>query len=204
MSEFYNKLSKVQEELKVLKSEYNQFGKYKYRNVENIYNQAKPLCVKYGLTLTVSDSLVYESGRFYIKATATVTDGNTAVSSDGFAREDEDKKGMDKAQLTGACSSYARKYALSGLFLLDDNQDIDSMDNDNTKSEKKGKPEKYKKEEKTDIGKMLYAFSELGIHEEDLLILLDRDNLDNLSDKEIKQLKDYYKQVKTTGEVAHA
>lgn len=123
----YETLSHIQVELKAPKNLYNSFGKYKYRNAESILEAAKPLCAKHGCTLTVSDEVILIGDRYYIKATATVQDkdGN-AASATALAREDETKKGMDGAQITGTASSYARKYALNGLFCIDDTKDPDS------------------------------------------------------------------------------
>lgn len=122
----YETLSHIQVELKAPKNLYNSFGKYKYRNAESILEAAKPLCAKHGCTLTVSDEVILIGDRYYIKATATVQDkdGN-AASTTALAREDETKKGMDGAQITGTASSYARKYALNGLFCIDDTKDPD-------------------------------------------------------------------------------
>lgn len=123
----YETLSHIQVELKAPKNLYNSFGKYKYRNAESILEAAKPLCAKHGCTMTVSDEVILIGSRYYIKATATVQDkdGN-AASTTALAREDETKKGMDGAQITGTASSYARKYALNGLFCIDDTKDPDS------------------------------------------------------------------------------
>ena len=123
----YETRSHIQVELKAPKNLYNSFGRYKYRNAESILEAAKPLCAKYGCTLTVSDEVILIGSRYYIKATATVQDkdGN-AASATALAREDETKKGMDGAQITGTSSSYARKYALNGLFCIDDTKDPDS------------------------------------------------------------------------------
>lgn len=123
----YETLSKIQAELKAPKNLYNKFGGYYYRNAESILEATKPLCAKYGCTLTVSDEIQLIGDRYYVKATATIQDkdGSTASVS-SFAREDETKKGMDGAQITGAASSYARKYALNGLFCIDDTKDPDT------------------------------------------------------------------------------
>lgn len=123
----YETLSHIQVELKAPKNLYNSFGKYKYRNAESILEAAKPLCAKHGCTMTVSDEVILIGSRYYIKATATVQDkdGN-AASTTALAREDETKKGMDGAQITGTASSYARKYALNGLFCIDDTKEPDS------------------------------------------------------------------------------
>lgn len=132
----YETLSHVQVELKAPKNLYNSFGRYKYRNAESILEAAKPLCAKYGCTLTVSDEVILIGSRYYIKATATVQDkdGN-AASATALAREDETKKGMDGAQITGTSSSYARKYALNGLFCIDDTKDPDSDEYHNQTTE---------------------------------------------------------------------
>nr|DAZ16662.1 MAG TPA: ERF superfamily protein [Caudoviricetes sp.] len=132
----YETLSHIQVELKAPKNLYNSFGGYKYRNAESILEAAKPLCAKHGCTLTVSDEVIFIGSRYYIKATATVQDkdGN-AASATALAREDETKKGMDGAQITGTASSYARKYALNGLFCIDDTKDPDSNEYHNQTTE---------------------------------------------------------------------
>lgn len=132
----YETLSNIQVELKAPKNLYNSFGRYKYRNAESILEAAKPLCAKHGCTLTVSDEVILIGSRYYIKATATVQDkdGN-AASTTALAREDETKKGMDGAQITGTASSYARKYALNGLFCIDDTKDPDTNEYHNQTTE---------------------------------------------------------------------
>jgi len=152
----YEKLSKVQEELKAPKGQYNSFGKYKYRSCEDILEAVKPILIKNKLSMQISDELVvigestpttynevyYDkdlkrenertvvSGnqRYYIKATVTLLDieDNSTMSNTAYAREEEYKKGMDGSQITGTASSYARKYALNGLFLIDDTKDADT------------------------------------------------------------------------------
>ncbi len=123
-------LYKIQTELKAPKSQYNNFGKYKYRSLEDITEAVKPLLDKYKCSLMISDEIVLIGDRYYVKATATlVFEGGENYTTSAFARESLDKKGMDLSQLTGATSSYARKYALNGLFALDDTKDADSMDN---------------------------------------------------------------------------
>lgn len=122
-----DRLLAVQTDLKSPKGQYNSFGKYKYRSCEDILEALKPLLAKYGLTLTISDDVVLIGERYYIKATAEVRDrdGET-ISNCAYARESLDKKGMDESQITGTASSYARKYALNGLFLIDDTKDADT------------------------------------------------------------------------------
>jgi hypothetical protein len=122
-----SKLLAVQSELKAPKGQFNSFGKYNYRSCEDILEAVKPLLSNHGLTMTISDDIVDVGGRVYVKATVTVFDhdGN-AHSVNAYAREEESKKGMDASQVTGATSSYARKYALNGMFLIDDTKDSDS------------------------------------------------------------------------------
>ena len=124
----YAKLAKVQSELKAPKGQYNSFGKYHYRSCEDIVESVKPLLKKEGLLLNLSDEIVNISDRFYVKATATVidTEDEKSISVSAFAREEKEKKGMDGSQVTGASSSYARKYALNGLFAIDDTKDSDA------------------------------------------------------------------------------
>jgi len=126
---FHDKLNRVQVELNCPKNLYNKFGNYKYRNAESILEGVKPLLDEYNLILVINDEPVVIGDRFYIKATAEIGDLNSKVNSVAYAREPESKKGMDPSQITGATSSYARKYALNGLLCIDDNQDADSMDN---------------------------------------------------------------------------
>lgn len=123
------KLIEIQAELKAPKSQYNKFGGYNYRNCEDILEAVKPLCAKHEIVPLLSDEVVMIGDRFYIKATAKVTDGKDEISTTAFARESKDKKGMDESQITGSASSYARKYALNGLFCIDDTKDADFMDN---------------------------------------------------------------------------
>lgn len=123
----YEKLLAVQAELKAPKSQYNNFGKYKYRNCEDILESLKPILAKNKATITISDGVISVGNRFYIKATAKMTDTETgeSVETEAYAREEENKKGMDGSQITGSSSSYARKYALNGLFAIDDTRDSD-------------------------------------------------------------------------------
>lgn len=136
--EFYAKVNGIQLNLNAPKSNYNSFAKYNYRSCEDILQALKTvLC---GLTVIINDEIVQVGDRFYVKATATITDGVNSVSASSYARESLSKKGCDDAQLTGATSSYARKYALNGLFLIDDTKDADSMDNSNQGTPKQQAP----------------------------------------------------------------
>lgn len=121
-------LQRIQANLNVPKNQFNEFGKFSYRNCEDILQALKPLLDELNCTLTLHDEIIHKKGRFYIRACATFKDSvGNAVQVAAYAREPDDKRGMDEMQLTGAASSYARKYALSGLFLLDDNKDADSV-----------------------------------------------------------------------------
>lgn len=124
----YAKLIKVQNELKAPKSQFNSFGKYKYRSCEDILEAVKPLLMANNLTLLLNDEVELVGDRFYIKAKAVLidTENGDTVEASAYARESLDKKGMDSSQVTGATSSYARKYALNGLFLIDDTKDFDT------------------------------------------------------------------------------
>lgn len=123
------KLLKIQIELKAPKCQYNSFGKYKYRSCEDILEAVKPLLQENKCTLTIKDDMEQIGDRYYIKATAILADtesDNTIITNTAYAREEESKKGMDGSQITGTASSYARKYALNGLFLIDDTKDADT------------------------------------------------------------------------------
>lgn len=120
-------LISIQSELKAPKTQFNKFGGYKYRKAEDILEAVKPLLAKQKCTLIITDDIVLVGNRIYVKATATIKNGNgECETSTGWAREEETKKGMDGSQITGASSSYARKYALNGLFAIDDNADSDA------------------------------------------------------------------------------
>ena len=122
------KLVQIQKTLKAPKGQLNRFGNFRYRSCEDILEAVKPLLD--GAQLIISDSIeVVEGGRVYVKATVTISDGAESVSVSAFAREAAIKKGMDDAQITGSASSYARKYALNGLFLIDDTKDVDTQNN---------------------------------------------------------------------------
>lgn len=149
----YQKLRKVQTELKAPKGQYNSFGKYAYRSCEDILEALKPLLDREQLVLILSDSMEVVGDRVYVKATATLTnaeDESQVITTSAFAREEESKKGMDGSQVTGASSSYARKYCLNGLFNIDDNKDSDATntgDNSSTTVELATKEQVAKLEE---------------------------------------------------------
>lgn len=138
MKNILNKLFKIQQELKVPKNQRNTFGNYNFRNCEDIMEASKPICSKHNCLLICSDELIQVGDRYYVKAIATIydLDSEENISTSACAREEETKKGMDASQITGASSSYARKYALNGLLQLDDNKDADT--NEYKKQQDKG------------------------------------------------------------------
>lgn len=119
----------IQHKLKAPKGQYNSFGKYNYRSCEDILEGVKPLLKEHNLALLIDDEIVQIGERYYVKATAKITDGREIVSATAYAREPDTKKGIDESQITGATSSYARKYALNALLCIDDTKDADTMDN---------------------------------------------------------------------------
>lgn len=121
-----DKLISIQTELKAPKGQYNNFGKYSYRSAEDILEAVKPLNAKQNLLLTLTDEPILVGDWHYIKATATLTDGDDTLKVTAYARESLNKKGMDDSQITGTASSYARKYALNGMYLIDDTKDADT------------------------------------------------------------------------------
>ena len=138
------KLLNIQNKLKAPKNQKNNFGGYNYRSCEDIFEAVKPLLKEEGLTLRTTDELVLIGDRYYIKATAILSDGKNEIQNIAYAREEESKKGMDGSQITGASSSYARKYALNGLFLIDDVKDSDTT-NDGTDKQQTVKKVETKK-----------------------------------------------------------
>ena len=158
----YEKLSHIQNEMKVPKNLYNKFGNYYYRNAESILESAKPICAKYKTTLFVEDSIEYLEGRFYVRAVATLMDWESAemIQNVAFARECDKKIGMDDSQLTGSCSSYARKYALNGLFCLDDVKDADTDEQETERNERAKKSEsKQRMASEKQIGLIVNLYS---------------------------------------------
>lgn len=178
MKEINIKLMNIQQELKAPKGQYNDFGKYAYRSCEDILEAVKPLLKKEKVVLTISDELQYIGNRYYIKATATLidTESEATISNSAYAREEETKKGMDGSQITGASSSYARKYALNGLFGIDDNKDSDTtnIQNKEEKEDKKVSPKQMELIQKYYQG-------------ENLTKLLEVNNLEKLEDMSINK-----------------
>ena len=144
MSELIDKLMRIQSKLKAPKGQLNSFGGYKYRSCEDILEAVKPLLAEEDCTLTLSDEVKLIGDRYYIEATATLRSGNEEIQVSAYAREEESKKGQDSAQITGATSSYARKYALNGLFCIDDTKDPDTDEYTKQKAEKTSKELSYR------------------------------------------------------------
>lgn len=155
--EFYARLAEIQRTLNAPKNQYNSFGKYKYRSCEDILEGVKPLLG--GLFLSISDEIVPVGDRYYVRATASITDGETTHTATAMAREEESKKGMDAAQVTGATSSYARKYCLNGLFGIDDSKDADT--NEHRQQQTSAPAQSKPKPKPADI---LAAFSEAALN----------------------------------------
>lgn len=156
----HEKLLNVQHKLKAPKGQYNKFGNFNYRSAEDILEAVKPLNFENGLTLTISDEIKEVAGRTYVVAVATVTDGTDSISVQALAREPENRKGMDESQITGATSSYARKYALNGLYAIDDNKD---SDNENNNKNEQNKEDDGSKELILLVSKYLEKLESMGV-----------------------------------------
>ena len=140
----HDRLVEIQSSLKAPKGQYNSFGKYKYRSAEDILEAVKPILRAQNCKLTIMDEIVQVGERIYVKAIATISDGTQSLSVCAFAREEDEKKGMDASQVTGAASSYARKYAMNGLFAIDDTKDADALNTTKEYTERKKEPEAVK------------------------------------------------------------
>lgn len=167
----YGRLLRVQRDLKAPKNQYNSFGKYRYRSCEDILEGVKPILQEYGCAIVLSDTIEQIGDRFYVKATATFYDCETgeSVSNTAYARESDDKKGMDASQITGTASSYARKYALNGLLLIDDTKDADTDENRN-ETTGRARSEAAKKGMATKEQNALESANQI-INEKDVLVL---------------------------------
>lgn len=130
-------LQQIQQKLKAPKNQRNSFGGYNYRSCEDILEALKPVLAEFNTAVLLSDEIVQMGSRWYVKATATLKTETESVSVTAYAREAETRKGMDESQITGSASSYARKYALNGLFGIDDTKDAETMDNRTTFSQPK-------------------------------------------------------------------
>lgn len=158
------KLLAVQSELKCNKSQYNAFGKYYYRNAEDILEAVKPLLAKVKATITINDEIVNIANRVYVKATAKIIDieSGEVVETNAYAREPENKKGLDESQITGSTSSYARKYALNGLLLIDDTKDSDYAPDSNSKPASAPKNKPLGKETQEEINRRIMEYAKVS------------------------------------------
>lgn len=203
-------LAYIQAKVKAPKKNRNNFGKFNYRSVEDIYEAVKPVLEETGATLTITDEIRSVEGRFYLVATATLKVGQDSFSSQGWARESESKTGMDPAQLTGACSSYARKYALCALFLIDGSDDFDAMDNreegKETATTAKAAPSAEKRTEgqrESDTRNFLNAMKALSNkNHQEYMLALGNLGYESASDIPVEKRKEIYIAVKDSVEGA--
>lgn len=159
----HEKLLAIQTKLKAPKGQYNSFGKYSYRSAEDILEAVKPLNSEQGVLLTITDEIKEIGGRVYVVATAIVSDGTDTLQVSAFAREPENKKGMDESQITGATSSYARKYALNGLYAIDDNKDADTDEHKQQQDNAPKKQQAQKQQQKQQQQEQ--GFTEKELHD---------------------------------------
>ena len=194
----YEKLMNIQKELKAPKCQYNSFGKYKYRSCEDILESVKPLLEKYKVTIILTDKLEQIGERYYIRAMAILfdTESDNSIENTAYAREEETKKGMDGSQITGTSSSYARKYALNGLLLIDDTKDADT--DEFTKENNKGKTKEEPKEKKITPGQ-LKVLSKLYTGD-NLVKLLELNKIDKLEDMSMEKANEIILKLKKKGE----
>ena len=188
------KLLQVQSKLKAPKSQYNTFGKYSYRNCEDILEAVKPLCLEVNAVVTIRDKPVQRGDRYYIEATAVFHDCESSqqIIITAYAREEESKKGMDSSQVTGSTSSYARKYALNGLFAIDDTKDSDTTNTGttkkNTEKNENGQSQKTTQSDPTITETMLTTLKKeiekAGVSIEKILPVY---NLKNMNDMRVTQ-----------------
>lgn len=211
--DIYTKLSHIQNELKAPKNQFNKFGNYKYRSCEDILEALKPLCAKYKATLIIYDEIVMIGDRYYVKSMAKLYDQETTeyIEAYAFARESQSKKGMDDSQVTGATSSYARKYALNGLFNIDDTKDFDTNEVHQQSNQKQGNTQPKQQPQQQDfeqanlmanIDNCLKKLKELGvdIKSKGSLDFIDKYN-NNLHDINIMTDSEKYNYLKVLNEM---
>jgi len=200
----YAKLREIQLNLIAPKNQYNSFGKYNYRSCEDILEGLKPCLQATQTAVTVNDEIVQIGDRYYVKATATLFDCETCeyVSNTAYAREEESKKGMDASQVTGATSSYARKYALNGLFCIDDVKDADTRDNRQEEAKQQQKEEQQQKEiENMKISKVKADVlhkrcADEGVAVEKILSLYKISDFSELTEKKFRNISDNWNKIK--------
>lgn len=199
------KLSRIQTTLKAPKNLYNKFGKYKYRNSEGICEAVKPYLEQNKCYMVLKDDMLELGGRFYIRATATLydTESDDCIKATAFAREAESKKGMDESQITGAASSYARKYALNGLFLLDDTKDADSNEyseqgKENTDENKEAEQRQVElsKISEIKVKSLEERCRKEGIELSKLMRLYKVSSLSDLSELQFRNINDHWEDIK--------
>lgn len=197
----HQKLIEVQEELKAPKGQYNSFGKYYFRSTEDIVEALKPLLIKRGLLLLMYDEIELIGSRIYVVSTADLTDGATNIKVSARARESETKKGMDDSQITGTASSYARKYALNGMFLIDDSKDADTPEysgqmNNQQQSKQPKQPGVTLDAVKTALNDLVKKtngdYTKISSY---LLKQVGADNFNALSSQQLFEANDYIKQL---------
>ena len=197
----HQKLIEVQEELKAPKGQYNSFGKYYFRSTEDIVEALKPLLIKRGLLLLMYDEIELVGSRIYVVSTADLTDGAANIKVSARARESETKKGMDDSQITGTASSYARKYALNGMFLIDDSKDADTPEysgqmNNQQQSKQPKQPGVTLDAVKTALNDLVKKtngdYTKISAY---LLKQVGADNFNALSGQQLFAAKDYIKQL---------
>lgn len=200
----YAKLNVIQLNLIAPKNQYNSFGKYNYRSCEDILEGLKPCLQETKTAVTVNDEIIQIGDRYYVKATATLFDCETgeSVSNTAYAREEESKKGMDSSQVTGATSSYARKYALNGLFCIDDVKDADTRDNRQEEAKKQQKDEAETKElENMKISKVKADVlhkrcTDENVDEAKVLELYKVSDFSELTEKKFRNISDNWEKIK--------
>lgn len=197
----HQKLIEVQEELKAPKGQYNSFGKYYFRSTEDIVEALKPLLIKRGLLLLMYDEIELIGSRIYVVSTADLTDGAANIKVSARARESETKKGMDDSQITGTSSSYARKYALNGMFLIDDSKDADTPEysgqmNNQQQSKQPKQPGVTLDAVKTALNDLVKKtngdYTKISAY---LLKQVGADNFNTLSSQQLFEANDYIKQL---------
>ena len=197
----HQKLIEVQEELKAPKGQYNSFGKYYFRSTEDIVEALKPLLIKRGLLLLMYDEIELIGSRIYVVSTADLTDGAANIKVSARARESETKKGMDDSQITGTASSYARKYALNGMFLIDDSKDADTPEysgqmNNQQQSKQPKQPGVTLDAVKTALNELVKKtngdYTKISAY---LLKQVGADNFNALSSQQLFEANDYIKQL---------
>ena len=180
------KLVKIQSELKAPKGQFNKFGNYAYRSCEDILTAFKPLGVKYNVALYISDNIKLIGDRYYVEATATLLDSESDETIDvsAYAREEENKKGQDSSQTTGSTSSYARKYALNGLFAIDDTKDSDATNTHGVEPKTE-----VKTKAKADPTKIVDYFDSIGVKESELLAHVGIKSVNEFTQEHIEYLR---------------